>query len=175
MLKIFIVTDEYIEHCRKFDSKVQNNHKPGEKFIKKYLGIVFELNEIKYYVPFSSYKPDKHDKMKDNVDFIRIEDNDKKYAVLNLNNMIPVPDNAIIEFDINSLNNGSEEERKYRDLLWDEWEICKSKQEKIIRNANTLYKMVLSGSPVNVVNRCCNFKLLETVYEQYEQAAATKE
>ncbi len=41
---------------------------------------------MKYFAPLSSYK-DKHKKMLETVDFIKIKD----YAVINLNNMIPVP------------------------------------------------------------------------------------
>jgi hypothetical protein len=70
---------------------------------------------MKYYVPLSSYKPEKHNKMPNKIDFIRIEDEKNQYAVLNLNNMIPVPDEAIIDFDINILPNDTEEERKYRE------------------------------------------------------------
>ena len=35
--------------------------------------------------------------MKEGVDFIKIKD----YAVINLNNMIPVPDSQIVDIDIN--------------------------------------------------------------------------
>jgi protein AbiQ len=139
MFKLFIVQDDYINFCRKYDSKVQRNKEENRKFVKKYLGIVFEINNIKYYVPFSSYKPEKHDNMSDKIDFIRIEDEKNRYAVLNLNNMIPVPDKAVIDFDFNILPNNTEEERKYRDLLRNEWRICKTKREKIVKNAYKLY------------------------------------
>ena len=55
----------------------------------------------------SSYK-DKHKKMKEGVDFIKIKD----YAVINLNNMIPVSDSQIVALDINK-----EKDLSYRYLL----------------------------------------------------------
>jgi translation elongation factor EF-Tu-like GTPase len=42
---------------------------------------------MKYFAPLSSYKQ-KHDKMKNSLDFIKIGN----YAVVNINNMSPVPD-----------------------------------------------------------------------------------
>ncbi len=46
--------------------------------------------------------------MKEGVDFIKIKD----YAVINLNNMIPVPDSQIVDIDINK-----EKSASYRYLL----------------------------------------------------------
>lgn len=185
MFKIFMVQDDYINFCRVYDSKVQKNKEENRKFAKKYLGIIFKFNNTKFYVPFSSYKCEKHDNMNDSIDFIKIVDNQGKYAVLNINNMIPVPDEAIIEFDINVLPNSTEEERKYRDLLRNEWRICKIKKDKIIKNASKLYDMVLKNKPINIVKRCCNFVLLEQKMQEYivniqinnakEQTAPTKQ
>lgn len=177
MFKLLIVKDDYVNFCRKYDSKVQSNKESNRKFIKKYLGVIFEINNVKYYVPLSSYKPEKHNNMPNKIDFIRIEDEEHQYAVLNLNNMIPVPDNAIIDFDFNILPVSTEEERKYRDLLRNEWRICRTKQDKIIKNASKLYNMVLNNKPINIVDRCCNFKLLEKLSIQYcaEQEVAGME
>lgn len=41
--------------------------------------------------------------MKESVDFIKIKD----YAVINLNNMIPVPDSQIVNININKEKNAS--------------------------------------------------------------------
>ena len=41
--------------------------------------------------------------MKESVDFIKIKD----YAVINLNNMIPVPNSQIVSIDINKEKNSS--------------------------------------------------------------------
>ena len=167
MFKVYSVSDDYIEYCRKIDYRVHNNHKDGEKFVKKYLGIVFEMNNTKYYVPFSSYKPEKHDKMRESIDFIKIEEPGNKYAVLNLNNMIPVPNEVIIEFDMDYSETHTEEEMKYRDLLWAEWEICKAKQNKILTNAKLLYQIVIDKKPEHIVRRCCDFPLLERASIEY--------
>lgn len=59
---------------------------------RKYIGVVFEINKFSYFAPLSSFKP-KHKKMKESVDFIKIKD----YAVIDINNMIPVPKGQLVE------------------------------------------------------------------------------
>lgn len=46
---------------------------------------------------------DKHKTMIEKVDFIKIKD----YAVINLNNMIPVPNSQVIDIDINKEKDSS--------------------------------------------------------------------
>ena len=56
-----------------------------------------EINGLSYFTPLSSFRS-KHKRMKESVDFIKIKD----YAVININNMIPVPKEQLIELDINA-------------------------------------------------------------------------
>ena len=69
--------------------------------------LFLEVKGIKYFAPLSSFK-NKHKQMKEGVDFIKIKD----YAVINLNNLIPVPDSQIVDIDINK-----EKSASYRYLL----------------------------------------------------------
>ncbi|MDE5719073.1 MAG: type III toxin-antitoxin system ToxN/AbiQ family toxin [Lachnospiraceae bacterium] len=64
---------------------------------RKYIGIVFEINKLSYFAPMFSFRS-KHKKMKEGVDFVKIQD----YAVININNMISVPKGQLIELDINA-------------------------------------------------------------------------
>lgn len=91
-MQFYHVDDAYISYLRKFDDKVSENKK--EK--RPYVGIVFEIAGIKYYAPFTSPKP-KHRTMKNGKDFLKIKDG--IYGAINFNNMIPVPDSALIFFD----------------------------------------------------------------------------
>lgn len=185
MYKLFMVSDDYINFCYSYDHKVQMNKEEDREFPKKYLGIIYFNNGFKYYIPLSSYKPKKHDTMDEKIDFIRIEDDKGKYAVLNINNMLPIPDEAIINFDLNFLPNNTEKERKYRDLLRNEWDVCVLKKDKIISSANKIYSMVEAGKPINIVDRCCKFKLHESnipiylnkiqILQAQEEASGTQE
>ena len=104
-LRIYEIKNEYIDYLSRHHEHLFYN-KDGA-FKRKYIGIVLEINRYKYFAPLSSFKP-KHKKMKEGVDFIKIKD----YAVLNLNNMIPVPDSACYSPDINA-----EKDPHYRYLL----------------------------------------------------------
>lgn len=59
---------------------------------------VFQINDMEYFAPLSSFKP-KHEKMKEGLDFIKI----LRYAVINLNNMFPVPysERVYVNFETN--------------------------------------------------------------------------
>lgn len=73
----------------------------GEK-LKLHVGILLTVNGCHYYVPISSAKP-KHQRMSNSLDFHKLQDTDTGYlyAVLNLNNMIPVPDSCIAQLKYN--------------------------------------------------------------------------
>ena len=84
-LKIYEVKPRYIKYLSNYQKHLfcSDNEMSG----RKYIGIVMEINQFKYFAPLSSFKI-KHKKMEESVDFIKIKD----YAVININNMVPVPD-----------------------------------------------------------------------------------
>ncbi len=53
-LRIIKIDPEYIEYLRKFDSKVQFNKAELNKQNKPFVGVLFSINDRKYYVPISS-------------------------------------------------------------------------------------------------------------------------
>ncbi len=135
------------------------NKKPNQKNERKYIGIVFEINGFNYFAPLSSYKS-KHDKMKESVDFIKISN----YAVININNMFPVPDS-----ERKYVNISCEKDEKYRTLLLAEYRIIKSIQNKICKNAQTVYSIKLrEGDASPLSKRCNDFKLLENACKEYK-------
>ena len=64
-----------------------HNGKAGQANSRKYIGIILHINDIDYIAPLFSFK-DKHLRMKEGLDFIKV----KRDAVINLNNMFPVPE-----------------------------------------------------------------------------------
>lgn len=156
-LQFYEVDESYINYLRKFDNKVAATKEEDRKQTRKYIGILFTINEIDYLAPLSSFKVNKHTRMKDSIDFIKISN----YAVINLNNMIPVSHDVItaVQFDL-------VEDYSYKNLLENEYKIIKSKKDKIFKNVNILYKQVTEyNKPISL--RCCKFKLLELKCKEY--------
>lgn len=154
-LRIYRITDAYIEYLRKYDSinvKKNNNEK------RAYIGVVFQINNIKYFAPLASPRP-KHSKMKDNIDFIKI--NNGEHGAINLNNMIPVANEGIINYNINIEPNIT-----YRNLLYQQVGFINKNTERIINNANKLYEKVTKYNTF-LNSRCANFKLLEEKCLEY--------
>ena len=174
-MKWYIVNKDYIDYLKEFDDKVSdvsyNNH--VRLFLGKFLNID-GYNNIKYYIPVSSAKP-KHMSMEDRVDFIKLFDSLGEIAgVLNLNNMIPVPDFAVKEFDytavrdLDGFENTSEKDKYYR-LSMDELQYCNSISDFIEHNASALYGMTKSKSYQfrSLRQRCCNFIKLQNCAIEY--------
>lgn len=155
-LYFYEVDDKYVEYLSLFDKKVMNAKINERKFKRKYIGILFEINKILYIAPLSSYK-EKHKKMREQIDFIKIGDK----SVINLNNMFPVNEKNIRKVDIEK-----EKDIQYRQLLRNEYVLCIPKFTKIIKNANALYKQVTIYD-MEIKERCCDFKLLEKKCNEY--------
>lgn len=98
----FVVDKNYINYLLKYDSRV-GYVEYGDK-LKLHIGILLTINKYNYYVPISSAKP-KHNKMSNKLDFHKLIDikNGYLYAVLNLNNMIPVPSDCITQLKYNQI------------------------------------------------------------------------
>lgn len=160
-MKFYNITDDYISFLRRYDDKVAKNKQAS----RPYVGVVFEIGEIKYYAPFTSPKP-KHQKMKNGKDFRKI--NQGKYGAINFNNMIPVPDEALILKDFES-----EPDPQYRRLLQNQYKAIKADSIAIMKTAENLRRLILSNDSDlgaydrQVKKRCCNLALLESVYVLY--------
>lgn len=144
---------QYIEYLSAYSSHLFQNKKPEQKNERKYIGIVLEVHGLNYFAPLSSFKS-KHKKMKESIDFIKIKD----YAVINLNNMFPVPDGQYTYVDIRG-----ERDIHYRALLQAEYRIIKKQQNKIMKNARLVYQHKIQyKNTTSLSQRCNDFQLLET-------------
>ena len=155
-LKIFEVKSEYIQYLSNYQKHLFLH--TNEKGKRKYIGIVFQINGINFFAPLSSYKT-KHVKMKESVDFIKIKD----YAVINLNNMIPVPNSQIVEIDINK-----EKDLSYRYLLQAESREINRQKNRIRKNAEIVYShKIHNGDSTALAKRINDFVLLEKLCREY--------
>lgn len=157
-IKLYEVNPEYIDYLVPYAPHLFHNKKPGQLNERKYIGIILVVNGMKYFAPLSSYKI-KHDKMKNSLDFIKIGN----YAVVNINNMFPVPDGEYTYVNIAEVKNA-----QYKKLLMTEYRIIKKLQDKIKKNASELYKHKNEkGISTPLAKRCNDFLLLEEKCRQY--------
>ena len=157
-LKLYEINGGYITYLSAYAPHLFQNKKSGQKNERKYIGIVLQINGFDYFAPLSSFK-DKQRLMKEGLDFIKIKD----YAVINLNNMFPVPPSETKYVDIRS-----ERDPHYRALLLAEYRYIKSVQEKIWKNAQNVYKIkIKDGEASSFAKRCNDFLLLEKACADY--------
>lgn len=173
-LKWYVADKEYVKYLRKFDKKVENIDYNTK--LKPYIGILITINEFNYYVPISSAK-EKHYKIKEGMDFIKIVQNDKIIGVLNLNNMIPILDNNVEVLKYKDIEEYREfvndkEKKLYISFLSFELDLINEKMEKIKKNAMKLYNEKINNPESNVSKRCCDFKLLEEKSKLYNEKAS---
>lgn len=103
-LKIYSVSDLYIEYLRKHNSNVYSNKAENRSHTRKYVGVVIEMAGYRYYIPMSSPKDTDFqvagaDKVikKSIVPIVRIVVKNSKgekelKGTLRISHMIPVPE-----------------------------------------------------------------------------------
>lgn len=158
MIQFYEINPAYIDYLVPFASHLFHNRQDHQQNSRKYIGIVLTVNDLDYFVPLSSFKS-KHLKMRESVDFIKI----RQFAVLNLNNMIPVPKSSLTFVNINGVA-----DLNYRNLLRNEYRIIKVLEKKILKNAQIVYThKVRGGNESRLSKRCNDFILLEQKAKEY--------
>ena len=163
-LKIVKISSKYCSYLRKFDNKVSYN--AGSKELRPFIGVLFKIGINEYFAPLSSPK-EKHKKLKNTIDLIKIKNGE--YGVVNLNNMIPVTSDYYIEFDLNKTPNNKNE--KYRlELLKNQLRWLTVNKRIIYTKSRLLYTLYIKDKlPKNVKDRCCNYNLLEEKCYEYDE------
>ena len=163
-LRIVRIDSDYCDYLRKYDNKVAYNK--FEKELRPFIGILFKIDECEYFAPLSSPKP-KHKKMKNKLDFLKIDNGE--LGAVNFNNMIPVLEKCYCLVDLNK-KTLTLEEYKYQKLLKEQLAWLNSNYIQIYNKSYKLYQLYNNGKlPDNIKNRCCNFKLLEEKCKKYKK------
>jgi len=159
-LSLYRVSSDYGEYLLNFDKKVP--YISDEKSNRPFVGIVLKVNGFDYFAPFTSPKSKHCNVSNKKLDFLKIDGG--KLGGINFNNMLPVPEMCLEKINFRN------EDVKYQNLLINQLSWCNSNSDKIIKRAERLYKIVQT-SEVNpsLLNRCCDFKLLEKKCREYIQ------
>ena len=166
-LKFYTIDTEYMKYLRDIDNRVADTSIENKKEKRKFIGILLKIDNKNYLAPLSS-KKEKFLKMKNSIDFIKI--NSGLEGAINLNNMIPVYNQFISEYKVEE-----ELDVKYKKLVQNQLSWCNEEinKKKILESALELYKLIekLHENNLDKLNeskklrdlkeRCCNFKLLE--------------
>ncbi len=164
-MKLYTVDADYVEYLKKFDDKVPDcsDSKVGRPFV----GVVFNINNIKYFAPLTSPKP-KFIKMKNAEDFIKI--NNGRNGAINLNNMIPVHKYSLNAIDLSINIDDSKSVSNYKNLLIDQASWLNGNEILIRNKAEKLYYKITNNiSRKELKNRCVNYKELERAYILYNE------
>lgn len=163
-LRIVRVDSDYCDYLRKFDNKVSYNK--FEKELRPFIGILFKIDTCEYFAPLSSPKP-KHKTMKNTVDFFKIKNGD--LGAVNFNNMIPVTESNYTLVDLNK-ETLTISELKYQRLLKEQLNWLNQNYNNLKNKSFKLYELYNNGRlPKNVMERCCNFRLLEEKCVEYNK------
>ena len=158
-IKFYEISNNYIDFLASYAPHLFHNKKSEQENERKFIGIVIKVNGMDYFAPLSSFKQ-KDKNMKEGLGFIKVKD----YAVINLNNMFPVPESEYTYVDFSLIN-----DLKYKSLLLMEYRFIKSIQDKIRKNAAVLYKHKIENGNSTPLSKICNdFVLLEAKCKEYK-------
>lgn len=158
-LRLYEVNQKYLSYLHAIDNRVSLEHKQANK--RKFIGIVLEINDIKYFAPLSSPK-EKHKRLKENIDIYKIKNGE--LGVVNFNNMIPVNDRLFTMVDLSKIKQVS-----YRYLMLEQLRIFNNDYEKITKKAKKIYSLrYKSYFNTSIKDRCCDWAKLEIALRNYE-------
>ncbi len=157
-LRLYKIDIDYIKYLYNFDNRIQYNPNREDAYTAKrpYLGVVLKIDNYNYFVPLEHPRAS-HIKMKNNIFIFKIHNG--KYGILGFNNMIPVKQEQLIDFDINK------EDTKYRQVLISQYHFCNKHSQEIEEKAKKTYAESQKNSFMKKI--CCNFKLLEEKCLEY--------
>lgn len=159
-LNFYNVDSHYCDFLRQIDHRVPYTY--DEKSTCPFVGIVLSIHNVNYFAPLTSPKT-KHLKMKNQIDFIKIEDG--KLGAINFNNMIPVHSRYLHKVDLHIYDEDTQRDIAYKNLLQDQLSWCVLHQKQLTNAAERLYDVVTNGRGWENL-KSCDFKKVEKQAEK---------
>ncbi len=167
-IKFYEVSNDYIKYFKKYDRNVRLNEGENYQHNRKYIGVILEINSLKYFAPLSSpkgsdYKDDTKTIIRKSKIFIhRIVYGTQLLATVRISNMIPVPDRYINLYDLDN-----EPDRKYKKLLLKQFRVIKREFSEIKKSALRLYTQKNKGEKHSYLRSTIDFKKIEQKSSDY--------
>ena len=162
----------YIDYLLTSEPHVYSNKFEGRTNTRKYIGVVFTINNYNYFIPLSSPKDKDYEIIgeekrirKDTYLIFRIKSVSKGKAELKgtiqFSKMIPVPNRELIEYNVDA-----ETDINYKNLVLTEIQYIRKNSEKIVKRAQLIYnKRYISDE--QIYNKCLDFKHLEALHDEW--------
>ena len=176
-MRLYTINKDYINYLKEFDEKVANvDYKDKFKLFVGKVKLQNNNENVKYYIPLTSYKEKFETPESDKIDIFKVKDKhgEKFTSVLNINNMIPAPDIAVTEFGYDQLRNNNgfrtyADKDRYYHLTIDELNYINENKDTIEYKARTIFSMTKDNNAKykNLADRCCNFVDLYTHAIEY--------
>lgn len=143
---------EYCNYLSYYEPKIP--YVKDEKQNRPFIGVVLCVNGKNFFAPLTSPKQ-KHIEMKDMQDFLKIDNG--KLGGINLNNMMPIPRRYLNKINIENIK-----DIKYRKMLLNQLNWINRNMLRINNRARNLYYLVTQNKAgQKLIDRCCDFRLLE--------------
>lgn len=166
LFQLYWIDMKYIRNLQNADKRVYSVSPQIGKQSRPYLGIIVICDKQKYCVPLSLYK-DKHDNIKDKIDFTKICINGENIAAINFSRMIPVEKEQLSKVDIIIRKHDSDTLKKRKQKLKQELDWCNEHSEEITNKARVLYDKIKSGEYFKRKRDCLDFIKLEKICKNY--------
>ena len=157
-MELYKVYINYCNYLHYYEPKIP--YIEDEKENRPFVGVVLCVNGKNFFAPLTSPKP-KHLTMKDMQDFLKIDHGN--LGGINLNNMIPIPKRYLEKIEIENI-----EDEKYKNMLKNQMKWINLNTLRINNRARNLYYLVTQNKATKqLIDRCCDFKLLEKKCQEY--------
>lgn len=135
---------------------MQNQNRP-------YIGPILIKDGISFFSPLEHPRP-AHSKLKESNYLVKIDGG--KYGLIGINNMIPVPDDKLIDFDISKDKNCK--------VLISQFVFCKKHARELVRKANKVYVAQANPDTARTQYSSCNFTKLKDLAVNYSNQENTQ-
>lgn len=172
-LRLYTVDNKYIDYLSRLDNNVMYRSGAAYKNERKYVGVVLEINNFKYFAPLSSpknsdyfYKNGTRYIRKSIIPLVRLVSSDGiLLSKVKLDSMIPVPDECLTLYDYDN-----ETDIKYKSLIAKEIICLRKAREFILKNARILYNQKTKNyQNIGYLSSTVDFKRLETACAKYNK------
>ena len=164
--EVYWIDMKYIRNLHSIDDRIFSVSPQTGKEERPFLGIILICNKHKYCVPLSKPK-NKHNNMRNSIDFKKIEVDGEVIGVLNFNLMIPVEEAQLNKIDTTMHKHDNADTKRKKKLLIKELKWCNEHERDLLNTARVLYQKYNSEDYFSAREQCIDFKRMEKECEKY--------